>query len=550
MATNNSSNPATDDDDLITGSSGSDTLTGGLGGDTINAGAGDDMISGDGPVAGAWYFETYNYNFGRADGQAFDIEDGTGTGSGYVTDFDVDNLTNSLRGTSGDPDDFGVILTSTLNVTVGGSYRLTTRSDDGSTIQIFDSNGNALDFNNQSGGVRDYLNNDYHQGATTRYGDVTLDPNETYTIQIRYWENAGAETLSATISGPDTGNTSQSLLTSPMVGSPPASGYPPTGTAAGVEGDDVLNGGAGDDIISGDGGNDTITGGADDDTITGGEGFDTFVYNAGDGHDLITDFNTGTGQDITDGDPSNNDFLDLSAFYTDIFELRADLNDDGVLNQSVGDFSDNTALGGSITLTGVSASDLTEDNTNVACFTKNTLIETPYGPKPIETLELGDLVLTKDNGAQPIQWIGVRTVPATGKFAPVRFAAGAIGNNIALEVSPQHRMLVSGWQAELFFGEAEVLSPAIHLLNDKTITRAYKPSVTYYHILFSEHQVISAHGAYSESFHPSEASIGGVSEGSRKELKELFPELFASKDLSTLTARRTLKGYESKVINW
>lgn len=545
MATNSSSDPATQNDEVHTGTSGTDTLTGGLGNDTVSTGNGNDVIAGDGPVAGAWHYETYDYDFTSSAGQAFDIEDGTRTGSGYVTDFNEGNLTNSVRGTTGNAEDFGVIYTSTLNVSGGGVYRLTTSSDDGSTIQIFDSAGNALDFSNQTGGVRNYLNNDFHQGTTTRFGDVTLDAGETYTIQIRYWENRGGDTLNATISGPDTGGASQALLTSPMVGMPPAPDYSVTGIPAGVEGNDVLNGGAGNDTIDGNGGNDTITGGLDDDVLTGGEGFDTFVFGAGDGNDTITDFNSATGQDVNDGDQTNNDFIDLSAFYTHIFELRDDFADDGILNQSVGDYSDNTALGGAITLTGVSAGDLTEDNTNVACFVAGTMIDTARGHVAIEALKPFDLVMTLDQGLQPVRWIGQRSVSARGTLAPVRFEVGALGNHAALEVSPQHRVLLSGWQAELLFGEEEVLAPAINLINDKTIMRHPRDRVTYVHVLFDQHQIIRSNGAYSESFHPSERSIGGVTEQSRAELFGLFPELEDVGTFASRTARRTLKSFEA-----
>ncbi len=119
------------------------------------------------------------------------------------------------------------------------------------------------------------------------------------------------------------------------------------------------------------------------------------------------------------------------------------MRDDGVLNQSVGNFSDNTALGGSITLVGVSDQDLTEDNTAVACFTQGTLIETPQGPRAIEDIAPGDLVLTLDNGPQPVRWAGQRRVDGRGAFAPIRFEAGAIDNDTALLVSPQHRMLLT-----------------------------------------------------------------------------------------------------------
>jgi len=279
MATNTNTNPAAQGNQTITASTGADQLSGGLGNDTINGQAGNDLLRGDGPVQGAWHFETFNYNFTSAAGQAFTpaaFTTATRTGSGYVTDFDEGGITNTMRGVPAttNAEDFGVIYTSTLNTTLGGTFRLTTSSDDGSTVQIFNSAGVALNFKNQTGGTLNYLNNDFHQATTTRWGDVVLNPNETYTIQIRYWENQGADTLAATISGPGTGGT-QNLLTSPMLGLPPGPSYSVTGVPMGIEGNDSLLGGAGNDTLYGDAGNDQLYGDVGDDVLFGGTGNDT-----------------------------------------------------------------------------------------------------------------------------------------------------------------------------------------------------------------------------------------------------------------------------------
>jgi Ca2+-binding RTX toxin-like protein len=290
MATNTNTTLATQDDQTITGTAGTDTLSGVLGNYTLTGGASNDVLGGDGPVAGAWHFETYDRDFTSAAGQAFDIEmvGSTRTTAGYVTEFNEGGLTNTIRGTGGNPEDFAVIYTSTINTIVGGTDRFATSSDDGSTIQIFDSSGTALNFANQTGGTLDYMNNGFHQGTTTRFGDVTLDPAETYTIQIRYWENRGGDTLSATVSGPDTGGVTQNLLTSPMPGLPPEPGYSVTGVPFGVEGDESIDGGAGADTIEGNGGDDTLIGGTGADSLMGGDGDDTYVFNSGDGVDTIT----------------------------------------------------------------------------------------------------------------------------------------------------------------------------------------------------------------------------------------------------------------------
>lgn len=61
----------------------------------------------------------------------------------------------------------------------------------------------------------------------------------------------------------------------------------------------------------------------------------------------------------------------------------------------------------------------------IPCFVAGTLILTPDGERRIDELEVGDLVMTHDGGPQPIRWIGTRTIPAAGQFAPIRIAAGA-----------------------------------------------------------------------------------------------------------------------------
>ena len=260
MTGNSSDNPATDGADTIVGGAVNDALTGGYGDDSVTGGVGDDLLRGDDGVTGTWFYETFDRDFSNSAGQAFDIESGTQTGAGYVSDFDEGRLTNTIRGTGNNPEDFGVIYTSTLNVDAGGTYTFSTRSDDGSTIQIFDSAGNALIFDNQSGGLRPYMNNDFHQGATTRSGTVELDPNTTYTIQIRYWENRGGDVLEANVSGPDTGGSAENLLTTDMLGAPPGPDFSTTGVPFGAPGDDTLIGGGGNDQLFGDAGDDVLYG--------------------------------------------------------------------------------------------------------------------------------------------------------------------------------------------------------------------------------------------------------------------------------------------------
>lgn len=180
------------------------------------------------------------------------------------------------------------------------------------------------------------------------------------------------------------------------------------------------------------------------------------------------------------------------------------------------------------------------------CFTAGTMIQTPDGEVRIDDLEIGDLVVTKDHGAQPIRWIGRRGVSGRGEFAPILFKAGAIGNTRDLKVSPQHRMLLQDWRAELFFGEDEVLCAANKLLNDRSILKAPCDRVEYIHLMFEAHEVIYAEGAPSESFLAGEY-LCGEGRALLAEIQALFPEFDAASD-AQIAARRVVRGYEMAAV--
>lgn len=57
------------------------------------------------------------------------------------------------------------------------------------------------------------------------------------------------------------------------------------------------------------------------------------------------------------------------------------------------------------TYTQLRISDL-DDTYAPVCFGSGTLIKTQDGVRPVEMLRIGDMVLTVDNGLQPIRWIG------------------------------------------------------------------------------------------------------------------------------------------------
>ena len=104
-------------------------------------------------------------------------------------------------------------------------------------------------------------------------------------------------------------------------------------------------------------------------------------------------------------------------------------------------------------------------------------------------------------------------------------------------MSPQHRILITGWQAELLFGEDEVLVPAISLVNGTTVTQDPCDIVRYIHLLFDRHQLVTTSGLISESFFPGQEGLAGLGSDTRDELLTLFPQLGNHPEAYGLAAR-------------
>lgn len=190
------------------------------------------------------------------------------------------------------------------------------------------------------------------------------------------------------------------------------------------------------------------------------------------------------------------------------------------------------------------------------CVARGTMIETDRGEVAVERLRVGDRVRTQDGGFTELRWIGSRRISRTelnadDSLRPIRILQDAFGSKQPrrdLYVSPNHRVFVSDWRAELMFGEAEVLVPAKALVNDLTI-RPDEGAVTveYFHILFDSHEIIFTEGLPTESFHPGAYSMSELDNDVRAELLRLFPQLQDPEGYGE-TARIALRPWETRVM--
>lgn len=143
----------------------------------------------------------------------------------------------------------------------------------------------------------------------------------------------------------------------------------------------------------------------------------------------------------------------------------------------------------------------------------------------IEKLEPGMMLLTRDNGPQPLRWIGRTVLRAHGAFSPVVIRAGVMGNEGDLVVGPHHRLFLYQRKRLPGTARAELLVQARHLVDDDAIYRREGGFAEYFSLVFDRHEIIYAEGLPVESLLVSEASIVRLPPELAEDVREAFPAL-------------------------
>lgn len=159
-------------------------------------------------------------------------------------------------------------------------------------------------------------------------------------------------------------------------------------------------------------------------------------------------------------------------------------------------------------------------------FSRGTRIAMADGQqRPVEDLEPGDLVITRDHAVQALRWKGTVRLRAEGGFAPVTVLPGVMGNPGALTVSPHHRLFLYRRDARALAGAAELLVQARHLVDDRTILRRAGGFVEYFSLVFDAHEVIYAEGIPCESLMVCPAVLTRLPDDLAAPLVRAFPGL-------------------------
>ena len=268
---------------------------------------------------------------------------------------------------------------------------------------------------------------------------------------------------------------------------------------------------------------------------------------------------------ITEGDDTEHRFYSSGETNLDaVFLVVSNVSDPTdvryfiIPNDRYGDMNVETIQTGDLNNVGFSDASIisTEDNdVNVVCFARGTLIEIANNRQmPVEDLQQGDWVMTADHGMNEIKWIGVsktgeQTLAQHPKLRPIRIKKGALGCSTPaqdLYVSPQHRILVRSKIAQRMFDEPEVLVAVKHLIELEGIDiMDDTKDVDYYHILLDNHEILIANGAACESLYLGAQALKSVDRESKREIFQIFPEIFEWGD-NLLPSRKLVLGHHGR----
>lgn len=164
---------------------------------------------------------------------------------------------------------------------------------------------------------------------------------------------------------------------------------------------------------------------------------------------------------------------------------------------------------------------------------EGTNLRTPIGERHVEFLRKGDLVVTRDNGLQPVRLIWARNISeaeiaADPSLAPVHLNTRAIGPMMParpLRLGGAHRLLIPGWRLLDEEDNINCLVPARDVDGVSLGNETEAAEVTYYNIVFDAPQVFCANGMPVESFVPCADTLPHIPADVQSDLRVMFPDL-------------------------
>ncbi|WP_322864934.1 Hint domain-containing protein [Aquicoccus sp. G2-2] len=183
-----------------------------------------------------------------------------------------------------------------------------------------------------------------------------------------------------------------------------------------------------------------------------------------------------------------------------------------------------------------------------AAFARGTMIATLQGPRSIEDIAPGTMLITRDGPPQPVAWVGSMTlVPSAPVENPfqlrlARIMADSFGlSRPAPDLLLGHgaRLLQSPAALREIALQNDLLTPARAFIDGSGVIEITPPApVLLYHLCLPQHAVIRAAGLEVETYHPGTSLLRDMAQNTRTLFLSLFPHITAADDFGSLAYPR------------
>ncbi|MFQ6547439.1 Hint domain-containing protein [Aestuariibius sp. 2305UL40-4] len=167
------------------------------------------------------------------------------------------------------------------------------------------------------------------------------------------------------------------------------------------------------------------------------------------------------------------------------------------------------------------------------------LLRTPCGARRAEFIRSGDLVVTRDNGLQPVRAVWTRTITRADMQAdpsrcPVHLAPRVVGPMMPqrpLTLAPDHKILVPAYLLSEIDAKGGLLKArTLTDLTEGARLDREAEEITFYNVVFDTPQIVMASGLPVETYHVCADRLADVPERARETLVQTFPILRGTGD--------------------
>jgi len=130
---------------------------------------------------------------------------------------------------------------------------------------------------------------------------------------------------------------------------------------------------------------------------------------------------------------------------------------------------------------------------NVAGLASGTTVMTLDGELPVEHLNVGDRIITRDSGMAILREVRVTQV----HVAPVQIKAGSLGHTRPQDdmiVGPDTLVHIRDWRAKALFGADIATVKAKRLIDGEFVSEMAAKSVTVHELVFDKQHIVYADG--------------------------------------------------------